>query len=786
MAVPAVAGTPIVLEDGVEVSFDVDPAGGDFRAGDYWVFAARTADASVEKLDEAPPRGTLHHYCRLAVVTFPSTVVDCRTLWPPDCEDCDDCVCDVCVTPESHASGTLTIQMAVDKVKATGGKVCLQTGFYFLDTAVRITGATSLTVQGKGWRTILVSAGREPAIVVQASLGVTIDSLTVVTSSDARPGETPTGIAIWLRNTIGTRIERCVLAQLGSVQRGEDTTAQPTGASAGARLGRGPRFAGSPLIALDGILVETVIRENVLVGTTGIGSVWGALHGEVGFKTMKTGAAAGTVGGSSGTVSGYVLTLDFAVAENLLLTYLTGVSLEGFTISVGVTRVTGNSIHGGLRAGIVCNGLTLPTASIVDVTSNLVQVYGFGIAVGTDDTRVVDNDVYGLFLRRSAAGTPVPSSGGGSFTSFSFAATAVSFRRADGIVLVPSIRPSGIDRCQVRGNRVLRVLGHAIAVRTEVRSGLVSHNMIQGIGGDGITMQEGSSARTLTVEGNQILDVGAFASPEESAFGIRLENGVDVSVLGNTVHGVRGVTPVSSRWFGIFVNDCLRARVADNDVGDIGIADPGGGQGIVVVGRLLRADVVDNSVRRSNDPSAKLSPSTGWHGVVMIADAPQEVVELGDVTELAPHADFTELSEVGRVLGTRRMFARRDDGTVVLLEPAHGRAAVLPRRSASVAVQGNLVEGVGSEPAVLISTRGSCAFSDNRCFHDTRRSPVVEIFAGALVASDNYVEGSPKQPAILMQVPSTGAFTVSGNIASGMIAMNGAALPAPWDQLNVP
>ena len=78
--------------------------------------------------------------------------------------------------------------MAVDQVKGTGGKVCLQPGFYFLDQAVRIDGAQSLTLEGKGWRTILVSAGREPAIVVQRSLGVTIDSLTVLTSTFTVPG----------------------------------------------------------------------------------------------------------------------------------------------------------------------------------------------------------------------------------------------------------------------------------------------------------------------------------------------------------------------------------------------------------------------------------------------------------------------------------------------------------------------------------------------------------------------------------------------------------------------
>jgi len=77
------AGTPFILEDGVQITFTTDPDGGAFRPGDYWIFVARTADASVEELNEAPPRGIHHHYCRLAVVTFPNAAADCRHICGP-------------------------------------------------------------------------------------------------------------------------------------------------------------------------------------------------------------------------------------------------------------------------------------------------------------------------------------------------------------------------------------------------------------------------------------------------------------------------------------------------------------------------------------------------------------------------------------------------------------------------------------------------------------------------------------------------------------------------------
>ena len=58
------------LEDGIQVTFGTALPGGEFHAGDYWVFAARTADASVEQLQQAPPRGVHRHFGRLALVTF--------------------------------------------------------------------------------------------------------------------------------------------------------------------------------------------------------------------------------------------------------------------------------------------------------------------------------------------------------------------------------------------------------------------------------------------------------------------------------------------------------------------------------------------------------------------------------------------------------------------------------------------------------------------------------------------------------------------------------------------
>jgi hypothetical protein len=67
---------PISLEDGIQARF----SGGKFKVGDCWDFAARTATGDVERLIDAPPRGTKHHYCRLALVKWAFDFVQDLTL----------------------------------------------------------------------------------------------------------------------------------------------------------------------------------------------------------------------------------------------------------------------------------------------------------------------------------------------------------------------------------------------------------------------------------------------------------------------------------------------------------------------------------------------------------------------------------------------------------------------------------------------------------------------------------------------------------------------------------
>jgi hypothetical protein len=200
------AGTSLILEDGVEVTFTTEPDGREFRSGDYWVFAARTADASVEELETAPPRGVHHHYGRLALITFPDVVLPCRIFWPPAFgEAC--CDCSVCVTEESHNTDTLTLQSAVNQVTATGGKICLGPGTYLIKDTVKVSGANNIEISGHGLPNLVASGltSQQPIFQIDQCVDINIEGIAF-----AGP---VVGVAI--SNSLFTRIKQCLFTADG-------------------------------------------------------------------------------------------------------------------------------------------------------------------------------------------------------------------------------------------------------------------------------------------------------------------------------------------------------------------------------------------------------------------------------------------------------------------------------------------------------------------------------------------------------------------------------------------
>jgi hypothetical protein len=269
-----------------------------------------------------------------------------------------------------------------------------------------------------------------------------------------------------------------------------------------------------------------------------------------------------------------------------------------------------------------------------------------------------------------------------------------------------------------------------------------------------------ATAEVLGVERNQLLRLGLLQDQRtQSAVGILLAHSRDVSVLDNHVEAVGLDSAEALVRVGIGLLRCQSVRISGNTVADVAPAEfLGLSAGIAVLDRFQRVDVLDNGVRRAE---AVGKPVGEWFGILIAGAAERAAPTLGSVTVASQSNVYTLLPAEGRIIS----FARAPD---------------------SLAVRGNVVEAFGRVPAVLVETDAPCLFGDNRCFMVAVEGvPAARLSVAAAVASNNYLQASLKTPALEIQLPAAGPFTVLGNIASGPIEVDGAPLPAPWQSLNI-
>src|SRR5215211_112771 len=509
------SGTPFELEHGVKVSFDLE-APGTWHVGDYWVFAARAGaeQGTVEELQNEPPRGVRHHYCRLAVIEN-GAPTDCRVIYPPDRPELLPCCdCDICVTPASHADGTLTIQDAIDKVERIGGKLCLGVGTYKITETIRIWNARSFQIAGKGVRTVIEHRGDGPAIDVFTSTEVTIDHLSVV-EARAKRAEVDVGVAV--RNSIGVTIQRCFLGEAVALTGPKGKLGESTAKASTRGAGIG--------IGLAGFLAEVAIRENVVIADIGVAALpaLGPVDPSEGARSIgnKNAAAWKTVqkllkATRIEKLQRYLVTHGLWIEDNLFACERVGVDLgrggrlaagteapAGLVLYLGETRVAGNAIYlcseaGILAAGIVpaersvlqrelgnqldrlvAGALKITVASSIrvsvpslggaalaaaasgarlEIVRNHLSVLGWGIVHACDQTRVAGNDV-------------------GAFAS------AKGLSPGGGIAVLVGPRGSVLTGVEIMDNRVRGVGSHAIAVLTTVESARICDNWAERVGG---------------------------------------------------------------------------------------------------------------------------------------------------------------------------------------------------------------------------------------------------------------------------------------------------------------
>jgi hypothetical protein len=476
ITVPTSASTQVVLERGVVVSFSLVSGGsGKFRPGDYWIFAARTADTSVEKLDAAPPLGVHHHYARLGVVTFPGSATDCRRLWPPLGDEGGGCECTICLTPDSP----IGLQDAVDQIKAVGGTICLATGVYDIGAGVNITGARSLRIRGQGPATILVARGR--ALTIAQSIAVTVENLAVVSGAAA-----PSAISV--RSVIGATLQDLVVLSYPSGDAG-----------------------GGSAVELSGIGLLLALRRNVLIGRTGVDAGAGDKIG--------------------------LFAAGLRVEDNVVVGFDRGIDLGGRSAYLYSCRVARNELLSGEDGGIVATGAVFPGGSL-DAVGNKIATSGDGITVGPDAT-VDSNSINAFGRSAGSDGIVVAAGGFPAAPGHvRITGNRVHDRSGTGIALRIPVRTFMVKENVVADvGAGIAIEGKGSAERVAVDNNEV-FDVAAREGADtpfGIVL---TRADSIAVAGNTVARVGVGATGAPVRAGIVVVAADDIRITGNVVDTV--------------------------------------------------------------------------------------------------------------------------------------------------------------------------------------------------------------------------------------------------------
>ena len=435
-------GLGVLLEHNVVAKFSIAPEGGEFHSGDYWVFSARTIDGLVDEHQDAPPLGIHHHYAKLAVVTLPDDIDDCRHLCDPCAGETapptetgggEHCACTVCVTPAQHASGQLTVQTAIDQVVTGqplgGGTVCLEVGTYKITAPLSIAKARSLRLVGKGIESKLEGDGR--ILGIQDSTDVALESFAMISRAAA---QTPDAV-LAIRSSDQIAVERVAIHVVSQNQTWS-------------------------AVQLTGALTDIRFRENTLSGFVGIRNF------PPGAQTTLT---------------------DLRIDDNLLDCSEIGVQLTSGTVHKRMTRLRGNRVIRCRQAGFILTGSgilpSLGSDSGVDIAGNVLKVEGNGIEASVDRLRLCENDIQaaapaadqnGVVLKTMPIATANPN---GPEATQIMSNRIVGFQGAGIFVQAPRLRAMEIKHNQIEdvgAGVVLDVSGliHQLAIENNQMSGV--------------------------------------------------------------------------------------------------------------------------------------------------------------------------------------------------------------------------------------------------------------------------------------------------------------------------
>lgn len=532
------AGTRVILESGIVVNFSTAAGDGRYREMDYWLFAARTAGTQIERLRNAPPDGIHRHISRLAILSIPNTVVDCRVFWPPEFEG-DGCACTVCVSADGHNSGALTIQQAIDQVDQNGGTVCLDGGVYELLTPIIIQNRQAITLKGQGLRTLIQYRGSGSAIRAIRAIDVQFERFSLLVFPPTNQDDNVLSISagIHLIHCANAAIRRVSCLAIGSTDR--------------------PSLG----IAIAGLALGIKIEECLVLAPVAIGSLFDPSLDpsprSIGMAEVKL--LDNILFGNRAAIrfSGFILNIgSFLVSRNLIFGVRSGIILSWFepptgstsiddctiialedaaVFSVGNLRLQDNEISGGPQDG---NGVRLLT-SIIPTIETEAQIIGNRIGdLGGSGIRI-EALMSSLLIKRNVI-------------------------RHCGLAAISHSGKARVKHISIDNNVLENIAensteGVAIAL-SQVLEARIAGNTIRGVGGGqtptgifaGIVLR---GVRMVSIDGNTVSEIhpGATTSPVS---GVSIRHPYrSISIQNNQISGSDQNTNAGQSWTGIEIGE---------------------------------------------------------------------------------------------------------------------------------------------------------------------------------------------------------------------------------------
>ncbi|WP_267221381.1 DUF6519 domain-containing protein [Dyella silvae] len=758
------------LEDGVQVALTLDGTvtNGQFHTADHWCFAARTIDASVQTLTKAPPLAIHHHFAVLASYTTSGSTVtvgsDCRVPWPPNVPTETGCGCTVCVDATDHNAGTATIEMAIEKVRSTGGRICLGPGVFHLGATLMMENLSAVTLYGQGPSTVLLFAGDGPAVQIATGLGLSIEELTVLAvaiapgatlaSGAPAPASIPVAIGILLRNSAEIAIERCGILAVSSTSNKTAAAAPAPAPASGLENAviayQAPLASsfnpGGMAIALDGFLLEVLIRDNVLVADLGVG--------KLGLLLNNTAAGATVAKGTTlAAVRDILMAGDLEIIDNWMPCALAGIGIADLNSDTALSAflleisLSANRFLGCRTAGIGIEGVALPDA-VVRIERNHVDVQGIGIVCGTDGLVVSDN-----FITQAMSGANASTLGK---TNVQLLPAAIQIGSVPGGKLP-------VTEAHVSRNHITLFGGPGIQVTGAVLVSSIIENSITEVTGHGILASGTGTPSEIIIRNNEVLAVLEPPAPPSNLASNNLTGTFAREYLKADISRQASATAAI---VGIEVVGIPTTVIQNNTVGLVGNA---ANQPIAAAGILLQkvqaATVSGNDISDIGVPGSLDQPSYG----IAVASAFTQLVASDNLVR----QNSTDTSQTGRF-------------TALFINDANGTGEMFT-------AEGNMMSGNSAVPLVNIGHSGHCLFTGNACNQfNTQQTgePAAQLTCDTAIAGNNRIVCANTQTGLAITVSTSDPkapppATVLGNIVSHAITLNGAALGTPWAPLNI-